>query len=109
MFLAGFPDGVFQICTYSIVGPCELTHATCRENIHLRRKIMNLEKEVQLWQLSQSQKARENTQLVSKLRSFQKAVVDLESSITATSGHHDQCQGAERRDIRNEGTRITKV
>jgi len=58
----------------------ELIHATCRENAHLRQKIMDLEKEVQLWQQSLSEKAQENTQLVSDLRSSQKAAVDLEAS-----------------------------
>ncbi len=41
---------------------------------------MDFEKEVQLRQQSLSEKARENTQLVSDLRSSQKAAVDLESS-----------------------------
>jgi DNA repair exonuclease SbcCD ATPase subunit len=58
----------------------ELIHATCRENAHLRQKIRDLEKEVQLWQQSLSEKAQETTQLVSDLRHSQKAAMDLQAS-----------------------------
>jgi small-conductance mechanosensitive channel len=58
----------------------ELIHATCRENAHLRQKIMDLEKEVQLRQQLLSEKAQDNTQLVSDLRHSQKAAMDLQAS-----------------------------
>jgi hypothetical protein len=58
----------------------ELIHTTCRENACLRQKIMDLEKAVQFWQQSLSEKAQENTQLVSDLRHSQKTAVDLQAS-----------------------------
>jgi muconolactone delta-isomerase len=57
----------------------ELIRATCCENACLRQEIKDLEKQVQLWQQSLSEKAQENTQLVSDLRHSQKATVDSQA------------------------------
>lgn len=70
----------------------ELIHATCRENACLRQNVVDLEKAVQFWQQSLSEKALESTQLVSGLRHSQKTAVDLQAS--ANSMHFQLRQQA---------------
>lgn len=58
----------------------ELIHSICRNNFHLRQRLVDLEEELQLWKQPRAEKTQQNTQIVSNHQQAQKETADISAT-----------------------------